>query len=304
MDNEQRPSPIKFFSFRLTQPPEEQKKKTSFWASEAETPILDLFYRWREITPTNPPDLNGLMIMNTGKLMELSLLDIMRKEGEIETEQDRIEFEVGGDRPIKVSGYSDAVLKSGEVLEIKTYYGDWQERDLMAGKPRTSYLKQLAIYMYATNAEHGILLYVNRGTGKMFQFYLDRQGVEFYLLNPEAGTSDFIFNLNDTFERWRKMFYENVITNIEPKSEYRYKIPVDEIDWTKVSKTDIAKARNNQKVIGDHPWAIQYSSYKDLIIEREGTELGYTDVELKKINLATKGYSAKAKPLDKVLTKE
>ena len=47
-----------------------------------------------------------------------------------------------------------------------------------------------------------------------------------------------------------------------------------------LSKADIKKARANQKVIGEHAWAINYSGYKDLILQRQGVEPGYTVEEL------------------------
>jgi hypothetical protein len=101
------------------------------------------------------------------------------------------------------------------------------------------------------------------------------------------------FDLNDTYKRWAKLFNENIKPRIEPQSEYRYKIPVEELDWKALSKSEITKARNNHKVIGDHPWAVNYSPYKDLIIQRERTTSGYNLAELTKIRELTAGYSSK-----------
>lgn len=263
---------------------EEQKEKKSFWASEAETPLFDLFHKWMGTKPTDPPDAEKKMIFVAGKMMELSLVETLDKMGLInkpDEKQHRVEMEREG---VPVSGYIDVLFKDGTVGEIKTYYGDYQSRDLQAGKPKESYLKQLAIYMDYLKAKQGKLIYLHRGTGEMYEFILDRHDTIF-------TCRDIKFDIKDTYKRWAKLYQENILPHIEPKSEYRYKKPLVEINWRKLSKTDIQKARNNQKVIGDHPWAIQYSPFKQLVLQREGVEAGYNELELKVIEELTKGYT-------------
>lgn len=263
------------------------KAKDSFWCSETETPLFDLYHKWMGTPPTNVPAAANMLIMDAGKMIEVSLVNILNDLGFIvfdkEEPQKRVEMNRMG---IKITGYIDAVLSDGSVAEIKSFYGDYQATELREGKPRPSYLKQLACYMDFMDMKIGRLIYVHRGTGELFEFVLERQeGLKFKCLDVE-------FDLEDTYRRWSQLYYENILPNIEPSSEFRYKIPVGKIDWSKVSKTDIMKARNNQKVIGDG-WQVNYSPYKNLIIEREGSCLGYTDLELEIIRRETKGYSKK-----------
>lgn len=276
-----------------------EHKKNSFWASECELPMFDLYHRFKGTTPTNPPDLNSLMVMNTGKLMELSMVTILQEKGlakkNEDDKQDRVEMELE-EYGIRVTGYVDAILNGDIPLEIKTFYGDYQEKDLASGKPRTSYCKQLAIYMYYMKASAGVLLYINRGNGHIFQFDLLRSGTKFsYVVrrdeNGRVVETEELFDLADTFQRWSDIYKNYILKDIEPKSEYRYKIPLSEIDWNKVSNADISKARTNKKVIGDG-WQVAYSSYKDLILKQEGSELGYSDEELAIIKAETAGYSS------------
>jgi hypothetical protein len=270
---------------------QERHEKDSFWCSEAETPVFDLYHRWIGTTPTNPPEAEKQMIFMAGKMMELALVETLGKMDLLEKPEDeqfRVEMEREG---VKVTGYMDGVLKGGIPVEIKSYYGVYQTKDLEAGKPRESYLKQLAMYMDFMNALQGKLVYLERGTGQMFEFTLENIGGKKYkCINIE-------FDLEDTYKRWARLYKNNIVPKIEPKSEYRYKKPLEEIDWQSLSSTDISKARNNQKVIGDHPWAIQYSAFKDLILEREGVKAGYTDAELAKIKELTKGYSTWGKQI-------
>lgn len=260
-------------------------EKKSFWASDAEKPVFDLYHAWIGTPVTNPIEAEKLLMMKTGKADELTVVKMLKEMGELKDigeDQERIEIKR---YEIPITGYMDGVFKNGMPLEVKSFYGDYQTRELEKGKPKTSYLKQLAIYMDATDADKGKLLYRHRGTGQMFEFTLVRQhGLVFKCMTIE-------FDLMDTYKRWARLYNNNIVPRIEPKSEYRYKIPIDEINWKKLSKSDITKARNNRKVIGDHPYWIQYSSYKDLILEREGVKLGYSDEELAKIKELTKGYS-------------
>lgn len=272
---------------------EEQREKTSFWATETETPVFDLYHKWIGTEPTNPIEAEKLMVFNAGKMMELSLIAMLREMNLLEenksfwkflfkkNEQHRIEIETRG---IKVSGYIDGILKGNIICEIKSYYGDYQTKELQAGKPKESYLKQLAIYMCAKDAEKGKLIYIHRGTGEMFEFtLLHLEGTRYKCLDVE-------FDLDDTFKRWARLYKNNIVPKIEPKSEFRYKIPVEEVDWKSLSKSEISKARNNRKVIGDS-WQVQYSPYKNLIIKKEGTCLGYNDEELEKIKEITTGFT-------------
>lgn len=266
---------------------EHEHEKTSFWATEAETPVFDLYHKWIGTPPTNPIEAEKLMMFGAAKMMEESVIHTLAEMNlleEIEEGQHRIEMEREG---VLVTGYMDGLFKGNIPLEIKTYYGDYQLRDLDAGKPRPSYLKQLAVYMDFCNAVKGKLIYINRGTGQMHEFTLMRGSSS----DTEYACVATRFDLNDVYSRWGKLHRLNIEPRLEPKSEYRYKIPVDKVDWKSVSKSNISKARNGKKVIGDHPWAIQYSAYKDLIIEREGCGLGYSDAELEKIKQLTKGYS-------------
>lgn len=103
----------------------EKKEKKSFWASEAETPLFDLYHKWIGTEPTNLSDLNGIMIMNTGKLLELSLVEILEKKGLAVKldQQTRVEFELE-EYGIKVSGYVDAILLGEEIIEGQEKEGE------------------------------------------------------------------------------------------------------------------------------------------------------------------------------------
>lgn len=263
---------------------EREKVKSSFWASETEKPLFDLYHQWIGTPATNPIDAEKLVVFSAGKMMEVALIENLQAMGMVRKfENDEQQYIRITREGIEISGYIDGIFVDGTPLEVKTFYGDYQARELKAGKPKTAYLKQLAIYMDALNQNRGKLMYMDRGTGEMYEFTLTREsGLKFKCMNIE-------FDLTDTYKRWAELYKNNIIPRIEPRSEFRYKYPVQEI--AKASKTDISKARTNSAVYGD--WQVKYSPYKNLIIQREGCGLGYSDDEIQAIKELTKGYSSK-----------
>lgn len=269
-------------------------KKTSFWASESETMAFDIFHRFMGTEPTNPIDGEKLVMLKMRKLTELAVVDSLRKTPyviEELTNNERMYFE-WGDYKTPISGYPDLGLMLNNekvIVEIKTYYGGQQHSQIRIGKVKTSYLKQLAIYMYYYKIKHGVLMMINQGTGEIFEFdlYQDENN-EYLFLCPD---NDIEINLLDVFNYFQDTYVNYVLKNIEPPLEYFYKYDIEKIDWEKTSSGAIAKARANKAVIGD--WQVKFSEYKDLIIERQGTVKGYTDQELSRIKELTNGYSTK-----------
>lgn len=272
------------------------KTKTSFWASETETMAFDIFHRWIGTPATNPMEGQTVMMLQMRKLSEIAATSLMRKAGILVkrfSNDERVYFEWGPHK-VPVSGYPDAgVMIDGglALVEFKTYYGQHNHSQVSSGKVKLSYLKQLAIYLYAKQISHGILLMMNQGTGEMFEFDLYQQENPYHFICPDNTVE---FNLKETFERWEKIYVDHIIPRQEPPIEFVYKYPVETLDWDTVSLGDISAARNGRKVLGD--WQVKYSDYKDLIVQRQGTVPGYTDAEMAFILRTTKGYSRRGTP--------
>lgn len=268
------------------------KPKTSFWASETETMAFDIYHKWIGTPPTNPMEGETVQMLSMRKMSEVAAVSMMRKANILikrYSNDERIYFEWEPNK-VPISGYPDAGVQIDNgtaIVEIKTYYGQHNHIEISAGRVKLSYLKQLAIYLYALKLDHGILLMINQGTGEMFEFDLYRKG-EYHFLCPD---NEIEFDLKETFQRWEKIYTENILPKVEPEIEYLYKEPIESIKWDEISGSQIAKARNNQYVIGH--WSVKYSDYKDMIIERQGTVSGYTEEELTRIKELTSGYSTK-----------
>lgn len=275
----------------------EKKKKTSFWASETEAMAFDIYHTWMGTPQTNTMGGETVMMLTMRSMSEKSAVALMRKANILVkrfTNDERVYFE-WGENKVPISGYPDAgVYLDGEtaIVEIKTYYGQHNHIQVTGGKVRTSYLKQLAIYLYHFKVTHGILLMINQGTGEMTEFDLYQ--------NPEnpyhftCPDNEIEINLLDTFKRFEQIYVDHILPRKEPPIEYVYKYPIETLNFDKLSSADISAARNGRKVLGD--WQVKYSNFKDLIIQRQGTVPGYTEAELAYILERTRGYSSRAKP--------
>ena len=270
------------------------KKKTSFWASESETMAFDIYHRWMGTKPTNPVDGEKLMMFQMRKLTEVAVINLLRRSGtliERLSNDERCYFE-WGDHKVPISGYPDAgvLIQKDEVLiEVKTYDGNHQHSLIRIGHVRTSYMKQLCIYMYYFKIKRGVLLMINQGTGEMFEYEIYQNDKNpYHYICPDNDTE---VDLKAVFKRFEKIWLKNVKPKKEPPIELIYKYDIEKINWDETSAGAISKARNNHAVIGD--WEIKYSDFKDLIIKRQKTCPGYSAVELSRIRELTAGYSTK-----------
>jgi hypothetical protein len=289
---------------------EKYEPRDHWWSSDCGKSQFDLYQSFKGTKPTNPNTLATQMKFVVQKGVELAIVQDLGKMDLLATkiqadawgltwgkdEQWRWEINLP-DTKIKMSGKPDFLLKDGTSGEIKTYYSPYQEKDLDAGIPKMNYLMQLACNMYAMGLDKGMLILYKIVTEvgqdpKMYQFDIERKDTKF-----KCGTIE--FDLADEFQRLDRLKREFIDKDIEPPCEYRYKFPVEEVDWMSLSKSKISNARNNKAVIGD--WEVLYSQYKDLIVSREAEKIGltlkdylsYNSSELEYIHQKTSGYTSK-----------
>ena len=278
---------MKLSEFKLKQ---EKREKKAFYSSDFGKPLLDLYFSFKGIDATNPPKWNETLKWGAGKGVEESMLKILKDSGFVDETYDqkidgRIEIEREG---IRINGYIDAKTKDGLPIEIKSI-NNKNQFDIAKyedGKPRENYVGQLATYMDALNVDVGYLLVASVDGLNYFLFECNKTGERKY------KCKDTEVDLDIQYKRWARLFKENIEKDITPQpTEYIYKHDVSTLDWSKVSKTAISKARNNHAVIGD--FQITYSPWADKIIEMQGVKRGYDEEELKIIKEKTAGYSAR-----------
>ncbi len=278
---------MKLTEFKLKQ---EKREKKAFYASDVLKPVLDLYFSFKGVEPTNPMEWYSTLRFGAGNGVEASMLKILKDSGFVNEDYDqkvhgRIEIEREG---IKINGYIDAITKDGLPIEIKSI-NNKNQFDIAKyedGKPRQNYVGQLAIYMDALNVDSGYLFVASIDGLNYFLFECKKIGERKY------KCKDTEVDLDIEYKKWSNLFKEYVEKDIvPPATEYIYKHDVNKIDWSKVSKSAISKARNGHAVVGD--FQIAYSPYKDKIIELQGSQLGYSEDEIKIIKEKTAGYSAR-----------
>ena len=280
----------------------EEHKRQGFHASDFQKIGFDIYHSFIGTPETNPAVWTDSLKWAAGKGVELQMVQILKDNGIVAADfnqagEETTEMERNG---VKVRMKFDAIIAGGEdlvigsPLEVKTINNknSFDIKKYAEGFPRESYVGQLSIYMDALKKDTGYLFVASIDGLNNFWFDCKKIGEGKY----QCGQTQ--VDINKEYERWAKI-WKCVQDKVEPDPfEFgRYKIPVAEIDWSKVSKTDISKARNGMKVIGDpEAWHVSYSSYKNLLLKAQGIiEPGYTEQEIEQIKLATAGYSAKSK---------
>lgn len=260
-------------------------------ASDFGKPSLDLYFRMIGEEQTNPPQWYEKLKWGAGLGVEKELLQVLKDSGIVPEvyEQDIhgvVEKEIDG---VLFTGHMDgntSIDQTGIPIEVKSINNKnaWDIRKYEENNPRENYVGQLSMYMYLTGSKTGYLFVASVDGLNRFFFQCDEIGGGKY----KCGNT--VVDIGSEIKRLVKLYKENVVPRIMPDIwQYRYKRPVDEIDWSKESKDKISKARNNKAVIGD--WEVQYSGWKDKIVELQGDCLGYSLEELEKIKEKTKNYT-------------
>lgn len=265
----------------------ETRPKTAFYAGDYGKPGLDLYFSLVGEPKTNPASWNETLKWGAGKGAEEQLLKILKDSGIVPEDYDqkehgRIDIQRNG---IEIHGYIDALTINKLPIEIKTI-NNKNGFDILKYKkqePREGYVGQLSIYLDALGKNKGYLFVTSIDGLNYFLFECKR------IRDRVFKCGNVVVDLDKEYARWAHIA-ECVKQKTPPDIfEYRYKYPVNEIDWTKASKTVISKARSGKKVIGDYQVSI--SDWKDKIVQMQGDTLGYTNEELKIINEKTKGYT-------------
>lgn len=285
---------------------ERAKEKTSFWASETECPKFDLYHKFIGTTQTNPPDNFSLWRFKCGDFTEMGIIQTLTKQGLLCTGDDlpeslkgKLELRDGQYyfrfkyKTIEVSGSLDGLTKEGYPVEVKSYYGDYAHKDMVTnGRPKSNYLKQVATYMMYLKAPVGYVYMAPMPAGEHNVFRVEHKGGTMFTCNNYA------FDMAETLDGWVDLYDNHVAPQVEPSpfvDGLVYKHDVFQLDFRNavkiksLSKSEIVKMRNGHKVYGD--WQLTYSPYKDLWIEKQGSEVGYNQLELNHIQNATQGYT-------------
>jgi hypothetical protein len=209
-------------------------------------------------------------------------------------------------------------LKDGKlkpfVIELKTKVGygavatvkksAWSKEYLIPEPDREwGYAQQLSLYLrdayrktvnnpkFSEPVTDGILLQFLYGDGLVafLEFYCtyspETDSVHYYKVHceelPECSSPlDITINLKDIADRWKKADeYLRAGTLAPPDYSRRYPLNDDRVQYA--TKTDLTKASQNKKLIGDKQCA--YCAFRDTCAKDLGIELTYSPTEIKEI---------------------
>lgn len=291
----------------------EKRERTSMYASDAGKLAVDVILELQKVEQTNPANWNDTLKWEAGKSIELQLIKVLKENKVIDPDYDqekeeatqierlgvpiRMRFDakvIGGGAQLAMeewdvpTGQRMQELGEGEPIEVKSINNanKFDIQKYIESNPRENYVQQLSIYMDALNKDRGHLMVSSIDGLHFFYFTCNKVGDGIY----ECGKTR--VDLNEVYAKFKEIWDNK---DKEPNwGEIRYKLPIDEIDWTKLSTTAIGDVRNGRKVVGDiDQWKLLYSPYLNLILEKQNVKRGYNDSELEMIKELTKGFSSK-----------
>ncbi|HRF70291.1 MAG TPA: hypothetical protein PKV66_02545 [Candidatus Pelethenecus sp.] len=277
---------------------QENREKEHFYSSDFGKSLIDLYFAFTKEPVTNPPKWSDTLKWEAGKGVESGMLIILKMNGVVPQDYDqkehgRIELKY---KTIQINGYIDALTVTGLPIEIKSINNKnaFDISKYENGYPRENYVGQLATYMESKGVDRGFLFVASVDGLSYFWFECQALG------NGKYKCGNVTVDLYKEWDKWVEL--KDIVDSGSPAPfnyifEYVYKFPIENIDWNDISKTDIGKARNGHKVIGD--WQVLWSNWKNRLIELQNTTLGYTEEELSRIKQLTEGYSVRGWVFDK-----
>lgn len=268
----------------------EDRDKKAFYAGDYGKSVLDLYFAFTGEPKTNPPLWNDTLKWGAGRGVEEQMGIILKDSGFVPVNYDqkahgRVEIERCG---IKVHGYIDFKTKGGRPIECKSI-NNANSYDIFryeSGFPRESYVGQLATYLEGTGKSEGYLFVASIDGLHHFWFPCKR------LKSGKYKCGKVTVDIHKEYQRWADIYTRFIKPKKFPSEfihEAPYKHDVSTLDWQAQSQNAITKARKGVSVIGD--WRVQYSPWKDKILELQGVTPGYTNEELAIIQAKTKGYT-------------
>lgn len=235
----------------------EERNKEHFYASDAGKCRRQMYYSLEFKKPLESNSAESILRMNAGKKIEEAIIDEWDKAGILVEEQVRIEEAITDKH--EIHGYADAIINvegRPTPVEIKSFYGYHQAKELREGRPNKNYIYQLAIYMHFLGYSEGILYYIDRSDMSMFEFDVVLNEGEIIL--DFGGTWESIGYVKDIISGFKQVSAD-LEKEIVPEPDFAYKYDLMDFtaeakSWTK-SKLDaeIKKFRPISQVKGVDP---------------------------------------------------
>ena len=272
----------------------EDRPKKAFYAGDYGKSALDLYFAFTGEPKTNPPLWSDTLKWGAGRGVEEQMGMILKDSGIVDPAYDqkthgRVEFEREG---IVIHGYIDfislviSLIGNPFPIECKSINNanKYDVFKYQSGYPRESYVGQIATYMEFLNVDEGALFVASIDGLNTFWLPVKR------LKSGKYKCGKLTIDIHHEYRRWSQLYTHCVLPRKLPDIwEATYKYDVSTLDWKAQSQNAIKKARNGDAVIGD--WRVQFSPWKDKILELQGVTPGYTNKELKIILEKTDGYT-------------
>lgn len=245
------------------------------------------YYRIKKIGQREPFTGRIAHILNMGKTIEESLVDIFKEMGIWIANSVRFK-----DEEYNISGELDAVLVEPDGTlygaEIKTAYGYHAESEIIGntrkpGFPKMAHLLQTLVYCHVFKGKlnHFRIVYMLRDSCARRTFKIELAEVDGLHYPKIDGVVYTKFSLEDVLERYKDLAYY-VENNIEPPRDYQLEYSDERVEELfkigKISKTKYEKHFHKTRPEKAGDWMCAYCAYKTTCRSDERTILPRLDL--------------------------
>ena len=264
------------------------KARGTYWASEASVKIRNefgedevlgkcmraVYYRLKNVTPTNPPTAKSQVIFLMGNMIEDQVCEMWKQMGLWENNSVRWE-----DKFRNLSGEYDIVLKEGDRMygvEVKSFYGYYANKQILGhwsgrgankrfipGRPKDEHLMQASIYAAHSRGDlEGFkLFYVSRDNNQLQEFNIKVDEENKIYINGNLETR---FTMDDVYSRYAQL-KEHDDGNVMPPREFVYKPDDARVEQlhARGDISDSAFKKHKEKKEQYTDFHCSYCSYRD-----------------------------------------
>ncbi len=271
------------------------RSRRAFYASEVAKDARDIYWSLTGEPKTNPSDLLSKIRMELGSGIEAVVVKWLQAGTVFGLKFLGTQIPIGGSDPVPVDGYLDGLVEDEQgnkyAIEIKTKWG-WgafffsKERDV-----GENWLAQMGYYLRDLNEKgitnKGIFLvlpFADESFGDLIAVYCRYDAATDTVIAYESQSANDETPRPHNFRVAMKplldklvMVQECVKNGTLPPVDKVYKYPLTPEVLAEAKDSDIKKALEGTKVIGD--FEIGYSDYKQLHMQLQGGA-EYTEAEL------------------------
>lgn len=247
---------------------QEGHPRESHYASDVSSCVRQLFYKWKNTTPSNPITASALWKMRMGNSIHSLVHEFLESAGyDIADEVALKKNYPGLKKPVsmRVDGIYSAKDGVGDIIgvEYKSTYGAGIDAVVRAGVPKREHAEQVCLYGDAYDIEQWKVIYIGRDNGYRHEFNLRYDAKERALFLDLPDGMKRLANTDQLIEKL--VFIEDMVEEgMLPDRDY----------WQAIKNGEFRDVVQRDGVKYKTDWQCSYCQFRDMCWDEERKQYG------------------------------